>query len=122
MDEGHCGLPNEELGPLAVALLEVPKELVQTALDLELAEDTVIADTVGETACVFLAGLYKAEKGLLVEFSGWSTASSHGPISTPARRSLGSRRSSGCHWRRAKLTPFGWCSHPRCWSSPASRG
>jgi len=62
MDDGHCGLPTEELGPLAVVLLEVPKELVQTALDLELAEGTVIAATVGETACVFLAGLYRAEK------------------------------------------------------------
>ena len=49
MDEGHCGLPTDELVPLAVELLEVPKELVQTALDLELAEGTVIADTVGET-------------------------------------------------------------------------
>jgi len=46
MDEGHCGLPAEELTPLAVELLEVPAELVQTALDLELAEGTVIADTV----------------------------------------------------------------------------
>ena len=62
MDEGHCGLPIEELLPLAVELLEVPKELVQTALDLELAEKTVIADTVAETACVFLAGLYRAER------------------------------------------------------------
>ena len=62
MDEGHCGLPTEELVPLAVELLEVPKELVQTALDLELAERTVIADTVGETACIFLAGLYRAEQ------------------------------------------------------------
>ena len=62
MDDGHCGLPTEELGPLAVELLEVSKELVQTALDLELAEGTVIAATVGETACVFLAGLYRAEK------------------------------------------------------------
>jgi exodeoxyribonuclease V alpha subunit len=62
MDEGHCGLPTEELGPLAIALLEVPKELVQAALDLELAEGTVIADTVGEAACVFLGGLYHAEK------------------------------------------------------------
>src|SRR5260221_5741470 len=60
MDEGHCGLPTEELVPLAVQLLEVPAELVQTALDLELAEGTVIAHTVGETACVFLAGLYRA--------------------------------------------------------------
>ena len=62
LDDGHCGLPAEELGPLAVELLEVSKELVQTALDLELAEGTVIAATVGETACVFLAGLYRAEK------------------------------------------------------------
>ena len=62
MDEGHCGLPTEELVPLAVELLEVPKELVQTALDLELAEKTVVADTVGETGCMFLAGLYRAER------------------------------------------------------------
>src|SRR6202521_4991964 len=62
MDEGHCGLPAEELTPLAVKLLEVPGQLIQTALDLELAERTVIADTVGETACIFLAGLYRAEQ------------------------------------------------------------
>ena len=62
MDKGHCGLPTEELGPLAVELLEVPKELVRTALDLELAEGTVIAGTVGETACVFLGGLYRSEQ------------------------------------------------------------
>ena len=47
---------------MAVELLEVPEELIQTALDLELAERTVIADTVGETACIFLAGLYRAEQ------------------------------------------------------------
>src|SRR5260370_32391602 len=62
MDEGHCGLPTDELVPLAVALLEVPGEPVQTALALELAERTVIADSVGETACIFLGGLYRAEQ------------------------------------------------------------
>ena len=62
MDEGHCGLPIEEMVPLTVELLEVPKELVLTALDLELADGTVIADTVGTTACVFLGGLYRAEQ------------------------------------------------------------
>ena len=62
MDDGHCGLPTGELEPLAVELLEVPKELVRTALDLELAEGTVIADKVGNMACVFLAGLHRAEK------------------------------------------------------------
>jgi exodeoxyribonuclease V alpha subunit len=62
MDEGHCGLPTEELVPLTVELLEVPKEPVLTALGLELTERTVIADTVGATACVFLGGLYRAEQ------------------------------------------------------------
>jgi exodeoxyribonuclease V alpha subunit len=62
MDEGHCGLPTDELVPLAEKLLEVPKELVRTALDLELQEGTVIADRVGETPCVFLAGLHRAER------------------------------------------------------------
>ena len=62
MDEGHCGLPTDELVPLAEKLLEVPGELVRTALDLELTEGTVIADRVGETPCVFLAGLHRAER------------------------------------------------------------
>ena len=64
MDDGHCGLPTEQLAPLAVELLEVPRELVQTALDLELAEGNVIADTVGDMPCVFLGGLYRAEKAI----------------------------------------------------------
>ena len=62
MDEGHCGLPTEELVPLAEKLLEVPRQLVRTALELELQEGAVIGDTVGETPCVFLAGLYRAER------------------------------------------------------------
>ena len=62
MDEGHCGLPRDELVPLAAALLEVPPELVQTALELELVERAVIADTVGEKSCIFLTGLYRAEQ------------------------------------------------------------
>jgi exodeoxyribonuclease V alpha subunit len=64
MDEGHCGLPTDELVPLAEKLLEVPVELVRTALDLELAEGIVIADSVGETPCVFLAGLHRAERSI----------------------------------------------------------
>jgi exodeoxyribonuclease V alpha subunit len=62
MDNGHCGLPTDELAVLAVNLLEVPNELVPPALDLELAAGTVITDTVGERPCVFLGGLYRAEQ------------------------------------------------------------
>src|ERR1022692_2908307 len=62
IDEGHCGLPTEELIPLAEKLLEVPQELIRTALDLELQDGTVVADRVGETPCVFLSGLHRAER------------------------------------------------------------
>src|SRR5437016_4806872 len=61
MDEGHCGLPTEELIPLAEKLLEVPQELIRTALDLELQEGTVIAENVGETGGVFAGGLHRPE-------------------------------------------------------------
>src|SRR5437879_9541702 len=62
MDEGHCGLPTEELIPLAEKLLEVPQELIRTALDLELQEGAVVADRVAETPCVFLGSLHRAER------------------------------------------------------------
>jgi len=64
MDEGHCGLPRDELVPLAETLLEVPADLVRTALELELSDKTVVADQVRETDCIFLAGLYRAEVGI----------------------------------------------------------
>ena len=64
MDDGHCGLPKAELMPLAEKLLEVGADLIGAALDLELAEGTVIADTLGDTACIFLAGLYRAERAI----------------------------------------------------------
>jgi exodeoxyribonuclease V alpha subunit len=64
MDDGHCGLPTNELVPLAEKLLEIPQDLIRTALDLELAEGTVIADQVGKIDCVFLASLYRAERAI----------------------------------------------------------
>src|SRR5258705_10723664 len=36
MDEGHCGLPTDELLPLAEQLPGVPQELTRTAPDLHL--------------------------------------------------------------------------------------
>ncbi|HEY1851134.1 MAG TPA: ATP-dependent RecD-like DNA helicase [Candidatus Binataceae bacterium] len=62
VDDGHCGLPTDELVPLAEKLLEVPQQLIRTALELELQEGTVVADRVVETPCVFLTGLYRAER------------------------------------------------------------
>ena len=38
MGDGHCGLPTEELEALSEKLLGVPEALIETAVDLELAE------------------------------------------------------------------------------------
>ncbi|MDI3305881.1 MAG: ATP-dependent RecD-like DNA helicase [Acetobacteraceae bacterium] len=64
MEEGHCGLPEEQLVTLAGDLLEVPEELVRAALRLELEANEVIADSLEGQPCVFLAGLYRAERDI----------------------------------------------------------
>jgi len=64
MGNGHCGLPRAELIGLAEKLLEVPAALIESALHEELAEETVTADRVADEDCVFLTGLYLAERGI----------------------------------------------------------
>ena len=44
MDDGHCGLPLDELVPMAERLLEIPASIVEQALDLELEAGEVVAD------------------------------------------------------------------------------
>jgi exodeoxyribonuclease V alpha subunit len=78
MEEGHCGLPTEELRPLTRKLLEVPAELVEMALDLEVQEGMVIADDLDGRRCVFLAGLYRAEREIAEKLKT--------PASTVAKR------------------------------------
>jgi len=62
MDEGHCGLPRDELADATAKLIEVPTALIETALALELEAGTVVADTVEGRPCVFLAALHRAEQ------------------------------------------------------------
>src|SRR5438874_1738744 len=61
MDDGHCGLPAEELIPLAEKLLEVSAALIESALALEIEAGAVVADEVEGRRCLFLAALYRAE-------------------------------------------------------------
>ena len=122
MDEGHCGLPTEELVQLAVGLLEVPEELVATALELELADRTVIADTVDATACVFLGGLYRAEqvdcRATAAPGRGTSALAAH---RSRKRRCHGSSARPACRWPKARSPPSDWPCCRRFWSSPADR-
>ena len=80
MGDGHCGLPAAELTTLAVKLLAVPEELIASALEQELAEQTVTADSVAGTPCVFLSGLYHAEQSV----AGHLRRVTGGPVPWPA--------------------------------------
>jgi exodeoxyribonuclease V alpha subunit len=62
MEEGHCGLPVPDLVTTTAKLIEVPPELIEAALEQEVAAGDVIADSVERQPCLFLAGLYRAEK------------------------------------------------------------
>jgi len=61
---GHCGLPRETLCTLSQELLDLPQDVVQNALEAELLQETVTADTIADTECIFLTGLYRAEKSI----------------------------------------------------------
>ena len=48
--------------PMAEKLLEIPGEILRDALQQELQDKTVVADTIGERRCIFLGHLWNAEK------------------------------------------------------------
>jgi exodeoxyribonuclease V alpha subunit len=85
MDDGHCGLPADELVPLTQKLLEVPAELVDTALGLELQEGTVIADEVQARRCIFLASLYHAEREIAERLGALASGSLPWPWIDPEK-------------------------------------
>jgi len=66
--DGHCGYSREELVALAVKLLEIPEEIIQTAVEYLLGEKRIVARTLdgeaGERPAVFLASLDLAEQNL----------------------------------------------------------
>ena len=100
MDEGHCGLPRRV--PLAEKLLTVPQQLIRTALDLELQEGTVVADRVGETPCVFLAGLHRAERNIAERLTRLANGTLPWPGSTRTRPCRGSRSISALPLPKAR--------------------
>ena len=80
LNDGHCGLPRDELLPLAIKLLEIPGPIVEAALGLELGQGDVVADQVEGRHCIFLAGLYRAEQSIAARLK----AIARGPLPWPA--------------------------------------
>jgi exodeoxyribonuclease V alpha subunit len=65
MDDGHCGLPRDQLLPLSKELLDVSLELIKQALVLELSSGNVLLETIDQKECVFLSGLAHAETSIV---------------------------------------------------------
>ena len=80
---------------MATTLLDVPAEIIETALDLELRDGEVVADTVDSEPCVFLAGLHRAERAIATRLRTLAEESVPGPPSMRSKPSRGSRRESG---------------------------
>ncbi|WP_201299173.1 ATP-dependent RecD-like DNA helicase [Novosphingobium sp. 9U] len=64
MDDGHCGLPRDDLLRSGAKLLEVPEPLIEQALEDELASGEVISGVTEGREVMFLAGLYRAEQSI----------------------------------------------------------
>jgi exodeoxyribonuclease V alpha subunit len=122
MDDGHCGLPLAELTPLAEKLLDVPQGLVHTALDLELADGTVIADRLGDTDSVFLAGLHRAERAIADRLLILNRGKLPWPWIDPEKAIPWIEQRTGLHSRTARKRLLELLSPPRCSSSPVDRG
>jgi exodeoxyribonuclease V alpha subunit len=120
MGDGHCGLPDEELVALAQKLLEVDAGLIDAAIDLELAEGTVTRDEVGKTACVFLSGLYHAEKGIADRLRRLMTGALPWPEIDDDKALPWIERQTGLSLAESSRMRSGLRCARRHWSSPAA--
>ena len=64
VENGNCGFPKAALIPQAVELLEIPVEIIETAVASELYERGVILDSINGEDCLFIPNLYYYEKNI----------------------------------------------------------
>ncbi|MCW2317609.1 ATP-dependent exoDNAse (exonuclease V) alpha subunit [Rhodoblastus acidophilus] len=69
-DDGNCGVPRADLLKLAGELLDVDAGAIEDALALEFQGGEVVADTIAGKDCIFLRGLYTAERGVAEPSAG----------------------------------------------------
>jgi exodeoxyribonuclease V alpha subunit len=132
--EGHCGLPAAELLKLAGELLaverpgadqldetgatrRVPLEpaQIQSALDLELSEGSVVADNLAGEPAIFLSHLHKAERQIAEALQELAQgAPPWGAID--ASRAIGwVEQRLGCSWPPASGRRWSRPWPARCW-------
>ena len=62
--EGHCAAWQESLIEQSVALLEIPTPIVEEAIQIELAEERLVAEPIEDRPALFLTPLQRAEVGI----------------------------------------------------------
>ncbi|MDF1677977.1 MAG: ATP-dependent RecD-like DNA helicase [Legionellaceae bacterium] len=60
-DSGHCAVDRTQLIDASVKLLDIPKDVIERALEAELEEETLMVDVIRGVPCVYPASLYTAE-------------------------------------------------------------
>lgn len=83
MDDGHCGLPKDDLIKSAQSLLNITDDLAEEALSLELAEGNVVTQLIDNRICIFLSGLFHAEKFIAKKLLHMSKSSNCWPNINP---------------------------------------
>jgi len=64
-DEGHCGYPETGAVERTVNLVDIPQELVQRAVEEAIETGAVVRDPIDGEPWLYLAGLHRAETGLV---------------------------------------------------------
>lgn len=62
--EGHCACEREKLIEATAALLEIGEELCRTAIDTEVDERNLVAESIEDRQLIYLASLHRAECGV----------------------------------------------------------
>lgn len=63
-NDGHCAATQDTLVEASIGLLDIPGEVIQEAIEAEVAEKNIIRETVDAVQCLSVAPLYHAEVGV----------------------------------------------------------
>ena len=80
--DGHCAAYRENLLESAVKLLEIPGPVIEHAVEEELALENLVAESIEEKPALFLAALYRAERGIAEHIDRLIGEPCWGPIAT----------------------------------------
>ena len=80
--DGHCAAYRENLLESAAKLLEIPGPIIEQAVEEELAQENLVAESIEDKPALFLAALHRAERGIAEHIARLDGAPSWGLIDT----------------------------------------